>query len=96
MAGPDPLAEYLQDIPEDFNAEEHVASCPTYPGLIEVDPRIQLEKKKKKISAAKLEKRPPNLTDAEKARRERDRIRKADYRKRIALEKKKTQPKSMI
>ena len=54
MAGPDPLAEYIQNIPEDFDAEEHVAIRPTYRGLIDVDPRIRAEKKKARISAAMI------------------------------------------
>lgn len=77
-AGPDPLAEYIQSIPDDFDVQEHVIDQPTYRGLIEVDPRARLEKKKVRVSAARLANQTnPLLSDAERSKRYRDKKRLA-------------------
>jgi hypothetical protein len=73
-AGPDPLADYIQNVPVNFDAEEDVIIHPTYRGLVNVDPRVRVEKKKSRISATMLAKRSPDreqrsLTVAEKCKR---------------------------
>lgn len=92
--GVDPLAEYLANIPEDDEVDEVIR--PGYRGLVEVDPRVRVAKKKSRISTTKLLKRAPDLTNDETAQKEYERNRKAEYRKRIALDKKNGQPKSRI
>lgn len=83
--GIDPLAEYLADIPEDEEAEEVIR--PGYRGLVDVDPRVRVSKKKSKCSATMLAKRAPYLSDKELSLLERKRRNNAAYKLRMVAKK---------